>query len=426
MKAISVLIGAALIAASCSNAANESALPSTLALQAETIPDPPRTTSETTTSTVPRTFPEYEAIDNYHTGHGAPDTTVAPTTTTTTAPAPAAPVNNGGGGTPAVTSSGGSPQAPSSLYKGLLGTYSLDQVFAPAAAPAPSTAAGTFPLTGRAGSAANRPAIVVKVDNSSKARPQSGLNQADIVFEEEVEYGITRLAAVFHSKDATVGPVRSGRSTDISFLNAFGRPGLVYSGANKVIDQLLLNQVNISNYSAARSSGYWRSSSRRAPSNLYTKTSSFSSIAPGGAPPAQFYYRPAGVSSTGGVASGEFRVNYPSNKVRWEWNGVGWVRYQGGSLHTTDGEPVNAANVVVVAVQSVATGLFDSTGAPVPEFVFVGTGDAVVYTDGRRIDGRWTRPTLRDPAIVHVNGNVIELTPGRTWVQIVSAGQFQG
>ncbi len=429
MKAISVLIGAALIAASCSTAGEETAPPSSLALQAETIPDSPPSTVETTTTTVPRTVPEFEPINNYYAWHSAPDTTAAPTTTTTAPPATAAPpatVNNGGGGTPAVTSSGGSPQAPSSLYKGVLGTYSLDQVFASSAVPAPSTAAGTFPLTGLPGAAANRPAVVVKVDNSSKARPQSGLNQADIVFEEEVEYGITRFAAVFHSKEATVGPVRSGRSTDISFLNAFGQPALAYSGANKVIDRLLLNQVNISNYSASRSSGYWRSSSRRAPSNLYTKTSSFSSIAPGGAPPAQFHYRPAGVGSPVGAASSGLRINYPSNKVRWEWNGVGWVRYQGGNLHTTDGEPVNAANVVVVSVKSVATGLFDSTGAPVPEFVFVGTGNAVIYTDGRRIDGHWTRPTLRSPAILHGNGKVIELTPGRTWVEIVSGAQFQG
>ncbi len=417
------MIGAALVAASCSSAGDQAAIPSSLPLVAA-----PETTTSTLAPATTRTTQrptDFEPAYNYGEWHGSPDTTAAPTTT-------AAPVaqtsggNNGGGGSPAVTNAGGGPQNPSSLYQGVLGTYTLDQVFATSPVPAPVAAAGTAPLTGLAGGAPNRPPIVVKVDNSSRARPQSGLNRADIVFEEEVEYGITRLAAVFHTNDATVGPVRSGRSTDISFLNAFGTPGLVYSGANSVIDQLLLNQVNVSNYSAARSSGYWRSNSRRAPSNLYTKTSSFSSVAPGSAPRAQFHYRPAGVVSTQGVEASGFGVNYPSNKVRWTWNGSAWARQQSGGAHTTDGEAVTAANVVVVNVPSLATGLFDSTGAVVPEYVFVGEGAAVVYTDGRRVDGTWTRPTLRHPAILHVGGQAITLTPGRTWVQVATQGQFQG
>ncbi len=345
----------------------------------------------------------------------APPTTEKPTTTA----APSSP------GNPAVTQPSGGPKAPSSLYRGVLGTYTLDQVLATSPVAKPTAGAGTFPLTGLAGTAPNRPAIVVKVDNASRARPQTGLNKADLVIEEEVEYGITRFAAVFHTNDTTVGPVRSGRSTDISFLNALGTPGLAYSGANSVIDQLLLNQTNVANFSAARSSGYWRSSSRPAPNNLYTKTSSFSGVAPGGPPPAQFHYRPAATPSTQGVEATVFGVHYPANKVRWEWNGSAWVRSQGNAAHTTDGERVSAANVVVVAVGSTGTGLFDSTGAPVPEYVFVGEGPAAVFTDGRRIDGTWTRPTLRDPAILHVNGQPMELTPGRTWIQVTILGQYQ-
>jgi hypothetical protein len=124
------------------------------------------------------------------------------------------------------------------------------------------------------------------------------------------------------------------------------------------------------------------------------------------------------------VDSSVFGVNYPANRVRWEWNGSAWLRSQGGGAHTTDGERVSAANVVVVAVQSTGTGLFDSTGAPVPEYVFVGEGPAAVFTDGRRVDGTWTRPTLRDPAILHVNGQPITLTPGRTWIQVTTSGQY--
>lgn len=418
MKRAAGLIALTIAAAACATA-GETATPDAQPLVESTTTTTGVTTTDSSTATTLVT--EFEPVANYSAWHGAPDTTTPPTTAaTTTAP----PTTASTSGAPAVTSASGTAQQPSSLYVGVLGFMSPDEVVASSPISRPPTAAGTHPLTGLPGSPSGRPAVVVKVDNASRARPQTGLNQADIVMEEQVEYGITRLAAVFQTNDTTVGPVRSGRSTDISFLSGFGTPALVYSGANKVIDQLLLNQTNVANYSAARSSGYWRSSNRPAPHNLYTKTSSFSSVAPGGSPPAQFHYRPVGTPSTQGVEDSGFRVTYPANSVRWDWDGSRWVRQQGGAVHTTDGEAITAANVVVVGVGSAPTGLFDSTGAPVPEYLFVGEGNAVVFTDGRRIDGRWTRPTLRDPAMLHVAGEAITLTPGRTWMQIVTTGQY--
>lgn len=421
-----------LLATACGSGTDAADVPATLAI-ADTTTSTVASTTSSSTTTIDRVS-VYEDDENANGLIIQSAVTATPPTTVATPPTMSAPESTNptttkatvaSDGTPAVTQGGGGTKPPSSLYQGVLGNYSLDQVFASSPVAKPSTASGTLPLLGVAGSSPNRPAIVVKVDNSSKAHPHTGLNRADIVFEEEVEFGITRFAAVFHSADSTVGPVRSGRSTDISFLNAFGTPALVYSGANSVIDQLLLNQTNVSNYSAARSSGYWRDSSRRAPSNLYTKTSSFSSVAPGSPPPAQFHYRPAGVASTQGVPSTSFGVRYPANTTHWDWVGTHWVRQQRGKNHITDGAQVSASNVVVVAVQSANTGLFDSTGAPVPEYVFLGEGPAVVYTDGRRVDGTWTRPTLRDPAILHVNGQPITLTPGRTWVQVTTSGQYQ-
>src|SRR5947208_4946338 len=83
-----------------------------------------------------------------------------------------------------------------------------------------------------------RPALVVKIDNadgsgSNSARPQMGLNQADVVYEEMVEGSVTRLAAVFHSGDSDpVGPVRSARTTDIAVFSPLNRPLYAWSGAN--------------------------------------------------------------------------------------------------------------------------------------------------------------------------------------------------
>ena len=101
-----------------------------------------------------------------------------------------------------------------------------------------NTAMRAIALTGLPGTVPDRPAAVVKIDNGGPARPQTGLNAADIVVEEEVEGGITRFAAVFHSTPSVVGPVRSGRTTDIGIINGLGSPLLLYSGANQVTDAL--------------------------------------------------------------------------------------------------------------------------------------------------------------------------------------------
>ena len=328
----------------------------------------------------------------------------------------------GSGGAPVTTTGAGQPVDPASIYKGVLGSLGSDEVVTSAVVAPPQAPAGVQPLTGLAGDVPNSPAAVVKVDNGSRARPQTGLNAADIVVEEEVEGGITRFAAIFHSTESIVGPVRSGRTTDIGVLVSLGAPLLMYSGANEVTDALLLARTNIQNRNAGRSSGYWRNSSRRAPSNLYTDTAPHRASATGGPPPAQFAYRDLATPSPGDPVS-SFTVAFRSNRAGWEWDGSAWLRSQGGRAHTVaSGARVSAANVVVIETQKVDTGMVDSSGAEVPEFVFVGSGRATVFTDGKKITGTWTRPTLASVATLTTSdGAVIALTPGRTWIELIQA-----
>src|SRR5918998_4891296 len=120
-------------------------------------------------------------------------------------------------------------------------------VSSPTASPTPNPSAtpepepepkAANPLTG--GKVSGNPVIAVKVENIAAARPLVGLSQADIVFVQEVEGAQTRLVAVYHSKLPTrLGPVRSARSTDAELLPLFGRPGLVYSGANGRVQRRL-------------------------------------------------------------------------------------------------------------------------------------------------------------------------------------------
>ena len=122
---------------------------------------------------------------------------------------------------------------------------------APKAVPLP----GDSPLTGIGvgGYATGHPALVVKIDNVGAARPQQGINEADVVFEEMVEGGFTRFAAVFHSTPADpVGPIRSARSTDVALLAPLYHPLFSYSGANRDFQKLIressMVDVGVDNY----------------------------------------------------------------------------------------------------------------------------------------------------------------------------------
>lgn len=422
-----LLLAACVLATGCSSVADEAAggdetTLTTATLESTTAPPSNESIADEPDrlALVDPTTPETAPFDYSSVGR---DLDTTPTTSATGARDSS---NDGETG----TSAGGSnPQTPSpasaappadvmSLYRGVLGTYGPTDVLAVAPAPLPTVTPGTAPLTGRAPAPPQRPAVIVKIDNSSKARPQSGLNLADVVVEQEVEWGLTRFAAIFHTNSvARVGPVRSVRSTDISFVNSLGQPALAYSGANEVFEQLIRRQATVQNFSAARNGGYWRDSSRKAPSNLYTDTGNFDGA---GLPPgAWFDYSSSPVSA--GIAQSEVKVSFPNTSILWTWNGTAWLRRQDNKKHTTDGgAQVAATNVVVVEVGVVDTGMKDPAGSVVPEFVWVGSGRASVFVNGRRIDGRWTRPRLVDPAVLTTDaGEVIELMPGNTWVEMV-------
>ena len=346
--------------------------------------------------------------------------TTSPTTDTAASDSSATTAGSGAAPATTVKSSGTYDTA---IYQGVLGRLGRNDPVVSPRAPAPAVGPGIMPLTGLPGEVPARPAVIVKVDNGRPARPQTGLNAADIVIEEEVEGGVTRFAAVFHSTSSIVGPVRSARTTDIGIINGFGSPVLLYSGANGVTDALVRAQPTVQNRSASTSSGYWRSSSRRAPSNLYSDTAPHWATASAGPPPAQFSYRSSD-EPVGGVEDLSLTVAYRASSAGWSWVGTHWVRTQGGAAHMTAGSgQISATNVVVIEAEEVATGMVDSTGATVPEFVFVGEGKATVFTGGKRVEGVWNRPTLASaPTLTTPDGTVIKLAPGRTWIELIRAG----
>ncbi len=295
------------------------------------------------------------------------------------------------------------------------------------------------PLTGLAApdpALLPRPPLIVKIDNAdTMARPQAGLNQADVVYEEQVEGGVTRFAAVFHSRDAaSVGPVRSARSTDILIAGALGRPLFAFSGANEVF-MARIRSANLVDLSYDWNPGlYSRAPDRRAPDNIFTPTSTLYGADPGGlSPPLPlFEFRgpddelPAAAERVPGVTYYFGGAGVPTAFV---WNGEtgGWTRLQAGTPHEdTEGVVVEPANVVIQFVDYVDTGLVDMAGTPVPEASLIGQGDVWALTDGHLVGGRWQRDLLEDPTrYTDASGEPISLTPGQTWVILVPPGAAQ-
>lgn len=310
----------------------------------------------------------------------------------------------------------------------------------PASSPAPSSDTApepVLPLLGTPGSVPARAALAVKIDNTEQGRPPSGLTDADVVFEEMVEGGLTRLLAVYQSQDPeTVGPVRSARSTDLSILAELGRPLFAWSGANPTFAAAVGAADIIDVGAGAAPEAYRRADDRRAPYNLYAapgllRDAGAGDAAAGTPPDPVFAYRETGVplSGPGAETADGFRTAATgalATDIAWSWDagGEAWMRDQNGSAHLDEsGDPVRAANVVVRFTPYGDSGVRDSTGALVPEASAVGEGDAWLLSGGRAQPGRWHKPSA-DAVTTYTDsaGQPLLLAPGTTWVEVLPPG----
>lgn len=299
------------------------------------------------------------------------------------------------------------------------------------AAPVPGLPLTGAPITDPA--VAARPALVVKIDNvDSMSRPQAGLNEADIVWEEKIEGPISRFAAVFHSRDAAlVGPVRSGRSTDVAIVSSLNRPLYAFSGANAVFIRQLRAAPLIDIGYDIQPRSYDRRAGRKAPDNVFTSSDRLWALAPpdAGPPAQQLTYRvgdetlPADARQVQGV---DYSFGARSSAVNYRWDAArgGWARTQAGTAHVDEaGVQVAPPNVVMQFVAYVDTGLVDTSGAPVPEAQLVGGGDAWILTNGHLVVARWDKADPATPTrYTTPDGVPVALTPGATWIALVPVG----
>lgn len=303
------------------------------------------------------------------------------------------------------------------------------------AKPTTTTAAPTWPLTGRPladPAQANHPVLAVKIDNvQPDSRPQIGIIQADVVYEERVEGAVTRFLALFHSHDAQpIGPVRSARTTDVGLYKPLGTPLFAWSGANAAFAASVRASGIVDVGYETATPHYYRARDRRAPHNLMLRSASemWAAYPQGSVPRPLFTYRKHG-QRVPGQGFRRVHINYAngagSAPVDYSWNGKGWARSQAGTPHIdATGAQVAPENVIIAFTPYANTPITDQFGVPIREARLVGKGEAWVLTGGHRVLAHWEKPSRNAPTkYVDDAGKPVPLTPGRTWVALAEPGR---
>lgn len=264
-----------------------------------------------------------------------------------------------------------------------------------------------------------RSALTIKIDNTPEAMPQKGIQDADVIYEEIVEGGITRLAAIFNSRTpSVVGPVRSVRRTDREIVFPIGGIFAFSGGAQYAVRSIETAPVKLYDQSNAGDTMF-RDATRDPPHNLFANAELL--MKKDGVPrppPALFTYRPAGVNAKGPRVK-SFVVGFESGyEVTYDWNVTkrSWDRSIFGAPDVTaNGVQLSPKNVIVMSVNYVGgVGVIDSYAQ------LVGSGKLEVFTDGRIERGTWRRSNLHRRAVyLNAAGKTIALTPGQTWVELL-------
>ncbi|MFG2885202.1 DUF3048 domain-containing protein [Streptomyces sp. NPDC048297] len=278
----------------------------------------------------------------------------------------------------------------------------------------------TAPTAGGSGGSV----LAVKIDNVGAARPQTGLDAADVVYVEQVEGGLSRLMAVFATRlPKAVGPLRSARESDLELLRQFDEPTLAFSGVQRKLLPLVRQAPLRAKSPDEASDAYYRSTGRAAPHNLFLHPGRLLPSAPGKAAlTTGFHY---GAAPSGGTPRTTRTVRYPSARFTFDWSAGQhrWlVSMDGTAATTTDGGRMATATVVVQYVRIRSSQYHDVLGNSTPYTETVGAGKAQVLRDGRSFDATWSRPAATDgTTFTAADGSPMNFADGQVWVVFAQA-----
>jgi hypothetical protein len=280
-----------------------------------------------------------------------------------------------------------------------------------------------WPLTGlkvpeNKTAALEHPVLVAKMDNTVSSQPQVGLSKADMVVEELVEGGLTRLAAFYYSEIPTnVGPIRSMRASDIDVVSPVHATMVTSGAAGRTIARI--NGAGIKFYGEG-SKGMYRSSDRSAPYNLFVHLNDVATTAKTKATTPPNYLQwgtdgdlPKGVKATS--IDAEFSGGHTT-----EW------QFTNGSYHNLNsnappGDQFPATNILVLRVREGNAGYLDPAGNPVPETLLTGKGNALLFHNGRMVAGFWHKGKHATSPITLTTkkGKKLTVPAGHTWIELV-------
>jgi len=280
-------------------------------------------------------------------------------------------------------------------------------------------------LSGREGS--DGEVLVVKIDDTVSARPQIGIDRADVVYIEQVEGGLTRLAAVFSSEIPTeIGPIRSARISDIEIFAQYGRVVFAYSGAQSKLLPVI-SAANLNDYGAQRQSPtiYTRDESRTSPTNMVLRAdlllekahSDKREIATSRSMGWSF-----GDLPNGGIPISEVKMSWPAASYELTWSAVEerWLISNNGVANmSASGSQHGPTTFVIQVVEILPSEYGDKFGGVTPYSKTVGSGTGFILRDGKYFAATWSRPdALSGTTWKALDGSELPFARGQIWIAL--------
>lgn len=280
----------------------------------------------------------------------------------------------------------------------------------------------------------HRRPLMVRVGNDPAARPQVALNAADVVYEEIVEWWVTRFTAIYLSQDPEmIAPIRSARLINL-YLTPQYQGVLANSGGSDPVRWELSQSeiINLDEFFVPQPFFY------RENEGWQTRLA-LNAVA------ARQYLLDEGLESDVSLRGFEFSqalnladlpadavadakevlIPYPqvTSEALWKYDsGSGkYLRFTTGQpMMAFDGSQIAASNVIIYFAEHQPTDIVeDSNGATSIRIIMNGLGTAWLLRDGKVLKGNWETGGRETPRFFFNNNRPMPLKPGNTWVQVV-------
>lgn len=281
-----------------------------------------------------------------------------------------------------------------------------------------------LPYTGEETSKENadKAAFMAIIENSTDARPQSGISKADFTFETMAEGGIPRFIALFQKNTVKeIGPIRSARSYFIDISKEFKLPFAHCGGSEDALNSIKAQNLMSLN-EMTNGSYYWRDKTRKAPHNLYTSSEKLIELIK-----KKNYTNKESEKIKFDSEYWENDTLPKANMVKltlnrfynthYEFQDGRYMKYM-DNVKTIDkayNEPVAVKNVVIQKTSITLNK--DKIHVDIP---LVGKGEGYVISNGKYQRINWFKESLGSPTILKdLDGKEVPLSEGNTWWNII-------